>query len=60
MVPLEQGRLSLRILPLPPHDVIDMGTTTVPITEDISPLLRDPYNPSRSGSGIPSSYTRLQ
>lgn len=60
VVTQEQVRFSIRIIHIPTNEVMAMGTATVPITEDIYPLLRDPYNPSRSGSGIPSSYTRLQ
>lgn len=55
-----QVRFSIRLIHIPSNEVLAMGTATVPITDDIYPLLKDPYNPSRSGSGIPSSYTRLQ
>ena len=60
VVTQEQVRFSIRIIHIPTNEVMAMGTATVPITADIYPLLRDPYNPSRSGSGVPSSYTRLQ
>lgn len=55
-----QVRFSIRLIHIPSNEVLAMGTATVPITDDIYPLLKDPYNPSRSNSGIPSSYTRLQ
>lgn len=55
-----QVRFSIRLIHIPSNEVLAMGTATVPITDDIYPLLRDPYNPSRSSSGVPSSYTRLQ
>lgn len=55
-----QVRFSIRLIHIPSNEVLAMGTATVPITEDIYPLLRDPYNPSSSNSGVPSSYTRLQ
>ena len=60
VVTRDQVRFSIRLIHIPSNEVMAMGTATVPITDDIYPLLRDPYNPSRSNSGVPSSYTRLQ
>lgn len=54
----EQVRFSIRILHTPSNEVLAMGTATVPITDDIRPLLYDvSQNPVKV---MPSIGTKLQ
>lgn len=54
----EQVRFNIRILHTPSNEVLAMGTATVPITDDIRPLLYDiSQNPVKV---LPSIGTRLQ
>ncbi len=53
----DQVRFNIRLLHTPTNDVLAMGTGTVPITDDVRPLLTD----SRTKNIIaPSIRTRLQ
>ena len=54
----KQVRFSMRLIHMASNEVLAMGTATVPITDDMRPLLRD-----RKGSGeglVPTVRTRLQ
>ncbi len=53
----EQVRFTMRLLHTPSHDVLGIGTATVPITPDVPPLLRENVRPQRI---MPSVGTRLQ
>lgn len=53
----DQVRFSIRLLHTPTNDVLAMGTSTVPITDDVRPLLTDNQ---RSNIIAPSIRTRLQ
>ena len=53
----EQVRFSIRLIHTSSNEVLAMGTATVPITDDLRPLVREP----RPGDGLaPSVSTRLQ
>ena len=53
----EQVRFSIRLIHTSSNEVLAMGTATVPITDDLRPLVREP----RAGDGLaPSVSTRLQ
>ena len=50
-------RVNIRLLHTPSNEVLAMGTATVPITDDLRPLVREP----RPGDGLaPTVSTRLQ
>ncbi len=53
----EQVRFTMRLLHTPTHDVLGMGTATVPITPDVPPLLKENLHPVKIK---PSIGTRLQ
>ncbi|MEG2173631.1 MAG: FlgO family outer membrane protein [Desulfovibrionaceae bacterium] len=58
VVSTEQVRFNIRILHTPSNEVLAMGTATVPITEDIRPLL---YDMSQTPVKVmPSIGTKLQ
>jgi hypothetical protein len=52
----EQVRFSMRLLHVPSNDILAMGTATVPITNDLKPLLHD----MREAKVVPSIGTRLK
>ena len=53
----EQVRFSIRLIHTTSNEVLAMGTATVPITDDLRPLVREP----RAGDGLaPTVSTRLQ
>ena len=53
----EQVRFSIRLIHTSSNEVLAMATATVPITDDLRPLVREP----QSGDGFtPSVRTRLQ
>jgi len=53
----EQVRFSIRLIHTSSNEVLAMGTATVPITDDLRPLVRE----ARPGDGLaPSVSTRLQ
>ncbi|WP_165071643.1 FlgO family outer membrane protein [Desulfovibrio sp. ZJ200] len=57
VVSSEQVRFSISLLHTTSNEVLAKGTATVPITDDLLPLLEDPL----PGSGyMPTVYTRLQ
>ncbi|MDR2055150.1 MAG: hypothetical protein LBQ10_04705 [Desulfovibrio sp.] len=52
----EQVRFSMKLIHINSNEVLAMGAATVPITDDIEPLLED-----KSGGGsTPSVHTRLE
>ena len=55
----EQVRFNIRLIHTTSNEVLAMGSGTVPITEDLLPLLRDPA-PGGKGGIMPSVNTRLQ
>ena len=52
----EQVRFSMRLLHVPSNDILAMGTATVPITDDLRPLLHD----MKESKVVPSIGTRLK
>ncbi|WP_165174711.1 FlgO family outer membrane protein [Desulfovibrio sp. ZJ369] len=57
VVSSEQVRFSISLIHTTSNEVLAKGTATVPITDDLLPLLEDPL----PGSGyMPTVYTRLQ
>jgi hypothetical protein len=52
----EQVRFSMRLLHVPSNEVLAMGTATVPITDDLKPLLHD----MKEGKVMPSIGTKLK
>ena len=53
----DQVRFSIRLIHTSSNEVLAMGTATVPITDDLRPLVRE----ARPGDGLaPSVRTRLQ
>lgn len=55
----EQVRFNIRLIHTTSNEVLAMGSGTVPITEDLLPLLRD-ATPGGKGGIMPSVNTRLQ
>ncbi|CAK7035853.1 MAG: hypothetical protein DESF_01504 [Desulfovibrio sp.] len=55
----EQVRFNIRLIHTTSNEVLAMGSGTIPITEDLLPLLRDP-SPGGKGGVTPSVNTRLQ
>ena len=53
----EQVRFSMSLIHTTSNEVLAKGTATVPITDDLLPLLED--QPAGSGK-VPTVYTRLQ
>ena len=53
----EQVRFSMRLLHVPTNDILAMGTATVPITEDLKPLL---YDMKKETKVMPSIGTKLK
>lgn len=57
MTTSEQVRFSIRLIHTSSNEVLAMGTATVPITDDLRPLVRE----ARPGRRLaPSVSTRLQ
>ncbi len=59
----KQVRFSIRLIHTPGNEVLAMGSATVPITDDLRPLLREkPLNGTMSDNGsiVPPPTTRLQ
>ncbi|MCL1984945.1 MAG: FlgO family outer membrane protein [Betaproteobacteria bacterium] len=52
----EQVRFSMRLLHVPSNDILGMATATVPITEDLKPLLHD----MKETKVVPSIGTQLK
>jgi len=52
----DQVRFSMRLLHVPSNDILGMATATVPITDDLKPLLHD----MKEVKVVPSIGTRLQ
>ena len=55
----EQVRFNIRLIHTNSNEVLAMGSGTVPITDDLMPLLRDP-SPGGKGGVTPTVNTRLQ
>ena len=55
----EQVRFNIRLIHTSSNEVLAMGSGTVPITDDLMPLLRDP-SPGGKGGVTPTVNTRLQ
>ena len=53
----EQVRFSMRLLHVPSNDILAMATATVPITDDLKPLLHDKKEPQKVA---PSIGTKLK
>jgi hypothetical protein len=53
----EQVRFSMRLLHVPSNDILAMATATVPITNDLKPLLHDRKEPQKV---VPSIGTKLK
>ncbi|MDR3361517.1 MAG: hypothetical protein LBO64_01520 [Desulfovibrio sp.] len=53
----EQVRFSMRLIHTTSNEVLAMGTGTVPITNDVLPLLQDPV---KGEGNVPSVSTRLK
>jgi hypothetical protein len=52
----EQVRFSMRLVHVPTNDILAMGTATVPVTDDLKPLLYD----MKEAKVVPSIGTRLK
>ena len=52
----EQVRFAMRLLHVPSNEILAMGTATVPITDDLKPLLHD----MKEGKVMPSIGTKLK
>jgi len=52
----EQVRFAMRLLHVPSNDILAMATATVPITDDLKPLLHD----MKEGKVMPSIGTKLK
>jgi hypothetical protein len=52
----EQVRFSMRLLHVPSNDILGMATATVPITDDLKPLLHD----MKETKVVPSIGTKLK
>lgn len=57
VVSSEQVRFSISLIHTTSNEVLAKGTATVPITDDLLPLLEDPLP---GGGNVPTVYTRLQ
>ena len=59
VVSAEQVRFNIRLIHTTSNEVLAMGSGTVPITDDLLPLLRD-ASPGGRGGVTPTVNTRLQ
>lgn len=53
-------RFSIRLIHTPGNEVLAMGSASIPITDDLRPLLHEPFGNAGDGGLVPPISTRLQ